>query len=46
MQQAESAVRLAATVGGRPRIEDSDAVSHLIEGYVGMPENDQACRRE
>jgi ribosomal protein S18 acetylase RimI-like enzyme len=46
MQEAECAVRLAATIGRGPGIEDADAVGSQVERYVGMPEQDQLRGRE
>jgi hypothetical protein len=46
VQEAEGALRLAAAVGRRAGIEDADAVAGLIQGYMGMPEQDQPRSRE
>src|SRR5260221_2644981 len=46
VQEAEGAVRLAATVRRGPGIEDADAIGSFVEGDVGMPEHDQLRGRE
>jgi nitroreductase len=45
-QQADRALRLAPSVGGRARIEDPQAARVLVERDVRMSEDDEADRRE